>query len=46
MKLATLFTAIYLFTQGILQGFFGFAFAILVAIFMWTGISLGMTRSF
>ncbi len=39
LALATLFAAIYLYTQGILQGFFGFAFSVLVAIFMWTGAS-------
>jgi Zn-dependent protease len=39
LALATLFAAIYLYTQDILQGFFGFAFTVLVAIFMWTGAS-------
>lgn len=37
LSLATLLSAVYLYSEGILRGFFGFAFTILVAVFMWTG---------
>lgn len=37
LAVATLLSAVYLYSQHILQGFFGFAFTVLVAIFMWTG---------
>jgi Zn-dependent protease len=37
LALATLVAAVYLYSQHILRGFFGLAFTILVAIFMWTG---------
>jgi Zn-dependent protease len=37
LALATLLSAVYLYTQNLLRGIFGFAFIVLVAIFMWTG---------
>ncbi len=37
LALATLLAAVYLYSQDILRGFFGFAFTVLVAVFMWTG---------
>jgi Zn-dependent protease len=37
LAVATLVTALVLYTNGVLQGVFGFAFTALVAVFMWTG---------
>jgi Zn-dependent protease len=39
LAVLTLLAAVYLYTEGILRGFFGFAFTVLVAVFMWTGAS-------
>ena len=37
LALATLISAVYLYSQNVLRGIFGFAFIVLVAVFMWTG---------
>jgi Zn-dependent protease len=45
LAVATMLVAVYLYSQHKVDGLFGFAFTVLVAVFMWTGASQSIKHS-